>query len=223
VNTTGRVELMPAPLPPAPLNGTIVPPNGTVVPLSAPPNPPAALPAPINSALPFIFASPRRRQMAPGAQPQPIAQPQPMAPGSPDLPQGNPTATLRPAAPSSSNIPTPPLGKSSTLYQHRCRCIFCTVSSLVSQGLSRFLHWTPEDSSWLRRDYVVITLSSWRLCRELRDNSAGPLACLPPRTLCTVCTNFARCKSTTRSSTSWSACAPHPCTPSPRLSWRSTP
>jgi hypothetical protein len=99
VNTTGRVELMPPPLPAAP-------PNGTVAPLGAPPNPPAALPAPINSASPFTFVSPRRRQMAPDAQPQPIAQPQPMASGSPDLPQPtNPSATLRPAAP---GVPAPP-------------------------------------------------------------------------------------------------------------------
>lgn len=107
VNTTGRVELTAEPLPAAPGNGTLVPVNGTVVPLGASPN---SLPAPINSAKPFTFASPRRRQIAPAvAQPQPIAQPQPQASGEPNIPQGNATATLRPAAPAPPLPVAPPV------------------------------------------------------------------------------------------------------------------
>ncbi|TLD27992.1 paired amphipathic helix protein sin3a protein [Venturia nashicola] len=108
VNTTGRVELTPPPIPTVPENGTVVPAsnpaNGTTVPLDSPPN---ALPAPANPAKPFTFASPRRRQLAPAAAPQPVAQPQPKDLGSPDLPQGNPAATSTPAAPDPD--PAPPV------------------------------------------------------------------------------------------------------------------
>lgn len=121
VNTTGRVELTAPPIPAVPANGTLVPVNGTLTPVNGtltsanatvvPLGPPLnALPAPVNSAKPFTFASPRRRQLAPAAAaPQPIAQPQPNAPGSPNLPAGNPTATLKPAAPAPPPPAAPPV------------------------------------------------------------------------------------------------------------------
>lgn len=109
VNTTGRVELTPPPIPAVPSNGTLVPildpASGSAVPLESPAN---ALPAPADPAKPFTFASPRRRQLAPVAAPRPITQPQPKASGSPDLPQGATAATLEPVYPA----PAPPLSPS---------------------------------------------------------------------------------------------------------------
>ncbi|QDS76059.1 hypothetical protein FKW77_005696 [Venturia effusa] len=114
VNTTGRVELTPAPIPPAPANGTSIslnvtstPANGNTITLSAPPNAP---PAPVDPAKPFTFANSRRRQLSPAAAPQPIPA-DPQASGSPDLPATNPGAKPKPAAPAPpaiANSPAPP-------------------------------------------------------------------------------------------------------------------